>query len=209
LESREHISENRAYIPVNSELEGNATVFTIDEDKLRRCPHIKLMIGEQEVVALVDSGAESWIISQELFESLINKGIPILHMPVIGCVLTSAFGRNLKRIKKQALIEFTLNEHKYEVMALVAPELATSVIIGTDFINEYRVKLDFTNNHFETQLGGIIRKYKFYRGPAEVVGIFDNTINPQAEGELHSIPVRDAQSEMSPYECDNSDVMRE
>jgi hypothetical protein len=53
-------------------------------------------------------------------------------------VLTSAFGRNSKRIKKQALIEFTLNEDKYEVMALVAPELATSVIIGTDFLNEYR-----------------------------------------------------------------------
>jgi predicted aspartyl protease len=137
------------------------------------------MIGEQEAVALVDSGADSSIISQELFEPLINKGVPILHIPVVGCV---AFGRNSKRIKKQALIEFTLNEDKYEVKALVAPELATSVIIGTDFLNEYRVKLDFTDNHFETQHGGIVRKYKFYRGPAEVVGIFDNTINPQAEG---------------------------
>jgi hypothetical protein len=76
LKSREHINENRAYIKVNTELEGNATVFAIDEDKLRRCSHIKLMIGEQEVVALVDSGAESSIISQELFESLINKGFP-------------------------------------------------------------------------------------------------------------------------------------
>jgi hypothetical protein len=68
-----------------------------------------------------------------------------------------------------------LNEDKYKVMALIAPELATSVVIGTDFLNEYRVKLDFTNNHFETRLVGIVRKYKFYRGPAEVVGRFDNT----------------------------------
>jgi hypothetical protein len=45
--------KHRAVITLESQERINATVFAIDEDKLRRCPHIKLMIGEQRV-AVVD-----------------------------------------------------------------------------------------------------------------------------------------------------------
>jgi len=99
---------------------------------------------DAEVIALLDTGAEASVISEELFNSLTEEGLKILHIPVVNCVLSSAFGRS-RRIRKQALIEFQVEGDLYEQVIMVVPQLVTELILGNDFFYDYQVNLDFAS----------------------------------------------------------------
>jgi hypothetical protein len=88
--------------------------------------------------ALLDSGAQVSIISENVYEQLIINNGEYPTIPVSSTVLVSAFNSKSKRIKKQTLIEFVIGENdKYENAFLVAPKLVTPVILGSDFLYEH------------------------------------------------------------------------
>jgi len=100
--------------------------------------------------------------SEHLFDSLTNRGVKFLSIPVVNCVLHSAFGKKSKRIKTQALVEFKLGNEIYEQVALIAPDLVVDMLIGVDFFDENKVHIDFHSKSFETRVGGVATSYKFY-----------------------------------------------
>jgi hypothetical protein len=57
-------------------------VFSINEENLKRCPRVKLNIGNREVI-LLDSGADNAVMSVELFECLTNDGLSFLQIPIV------------------------------------------------------------------------------------------------------------------------------
>jgi hypothetical protein len=95
-----------------------------------------LSIGGQEVVSLIDTGAEGSIMSEQLFSSLESKGVNFFRIPTTNCVLTTAFGRKSKRIKKQTFLEFDIDGDRYEQSAFVVPDLISDITLGADFLNE-------------------------------------------------------------------------
>jgi hypothetical protein len=78
----------------------NVTMYFINEVNLRGCPHAKMTTGDKEIIALLDSGAEVSVMSEELFNSLLERELKFLHIPVTNCVLSSAWLSKSKRIKK-------------------------------------------------------------------------------------------------------------
>lgn len=76
-------------------------VHFIIEDNLKVCPHVKLEIMEQEIKAVVGgSGAEVFLISEELFNDLVNICLKSLYLPVLNDILVPAWGRRTQKIKK-------------------------------------------------------------------------------------------------------------
>ena len=60
------------------------------------CPHVKMHIGGYPVIAVVVSGSEATILAQEMFNKLATRNIKILHVPITGAVLISAWGNHTK-----------------------------------------------------------------------------------------------------------------
>jgi hypothetical protein len=58
---------------------------------------------------LIDTGAEIGVISQEVFEKLMEDGMELPTLPISNCLLEAAFGTKSQRIKRQALLNFTVS----------------------------------------------------------------------------------------------------
>jgi hypothetical protein len=121
-------------IPEYDHNENKVKVYTPNESNLHKCPHVKLSIAEQKLIDILDTGAEATLMSEHLFESLTNREVKFLSIPVVKCVLHSAFGKKSKRIKTQALVEFKLGNEIYEQVALIAPDLVVDMLLGVDCI---------------------------------------------------------------------------
>jgi hypothetical protein len=94
-------------------------------------------VGKREVVGLLDCGAQVSVMSGDLFDSLSDDGLELLHIPVVNCILSSAFGKESTRIKKQALVEFKIGDDQFEVTMMIAPKLAAEMILGINFFYDY------------------------------------------------------------------------
>jgi hypothetical protein len=77
--------------------------------------------------------------------------------------LEAAFGAKSRRITKQALLEFSIDSCTYEVVALVAPRLSTEVILGVDFLKQYRIMVNFAESYFETRKGEVRTRHNIAR----------------------------------------------
>jgi hypothetical protein len=102
--------------------------------------------------------------SEELFNSLLEMGLKFLHIQVTNFVLSSAWLSKSKKIKKQAWIEYKLGDDQFELNLMTAPQLATDVIFGADFLNDFDVVLDFSNCSFVTRHEDVVRKHRFSYG---------------------------------------------
>ncbi|PNF31892.1 hypothetical protein B7P43_G07950, partial [Cryptotermes secundus] len=137
-------------------------VLFINEENFSKSPQIAIKLkNKKAVVAILDSGSEVNLISQESFEQLKDADIEILTLPVQGVNLVTAFGKGSKRIKLQALLEFTIGEELFEAVFLVAPQLNSDVILGCNFMKEHEVQLNFGSGILEYKRRGQIRSHRF------------------------------------------------
>jgi hypothetical protein len=72
-------------------------VYYINKIKFQKCPHVELQVGNLQVVAVVDSGFEVYVLPEELFERLSSSGMDLLHMSVTSAVLISAWSNRNKK----------------------------------------------------------------------------------------------------------------
>jgi hypothetical protein len=47
-------------------------IFSISGDSIQECPHVDVMIGSRKVQTLLDSGAQSCVMNEDLFKPAIN-----------------------------------------------------------------------------------------------------------------------------------------
>jgi predicted aspartyl protease len=101
-------------------------------------------LGNEVVfTAILDSGSEVNLISQEIYEKLTKASTDIPVLPVENIVLVTAFGRRSNRIRIQAYVEFTIGADRFEQVFLVSSQLKNDVIIGCQFLKEFGVCIDF------------------------------------------------------------------
>jgi hypothetical protein len=63
--------------------------------------------------------------------------IPVL--PVENVVLVTAFGKRSKRIRHQALIDFSVGSDAFESVFMVSSQLTNEAIIGCQYLKVYGV----------------------------------------------------------------------
>jgi hypothetical protein len=133
----------------------------IDDTKLNKCPHVNIQFGKERVKALIDSGSQISLMSDELYDKLKLSGYSTLEIPVQSTVLITAFQSKSRRVRLQALLEFSITGNEYEQIFLIAPKLITPVILGADFLYNNRTVIDFEEEHIKTEKNGKIWRYRF------------------------------------------------
>jgi hypothetical protein len=73
----------------------------INEDNLKECPHVRTEINGEQGIAVVDSGAEVFLLSEELCNRLLAGGLLVLHIPVVSETLVFASGASSKENKER------------------------------------------------------------------------------------------------------------
>jgi hypothetical protein len=99
-----------------------SAVLFINEESLGKSPQITVQFGENlKAIAVLDSGSEINLISQELFDKLMECKENLLTLPVQGVHLVTAFGRRSEKIKLQVLLEFHIDSDVFEAVFLISP----------------------------------------------------------------------------------------
>jgi hypothetical protein len=66
-------------------------LYYINDNNVETCPQIQLSIGTQNCKALIDTGCQCSIISEELYNKFKSRGLNSLELPIQNVVLKSAF----------------------------------------------------------------------------------------------------------------------
>jgi hypothetical protein len=101
-----------------------------------------------KAIAILDTGSEVNLLYEWVYIKIINSGINILTWPLEGVMLITAFGKRSNKVRKQAMVEFTIGEGKFEGVFMVSPQLTNDVILGCQFLEEYTVSIDLKKGKF-------------------------------------------------------------
>jgi hypothetical protein len=136
-------------------------IFFINEANLCQSPQVEIKVAGRIVInAILDSGSEVNLLSERVYEKLTQSRVDV---PVLSVehVLVTASGERLKRIKRQALIEFTVGNDLYESVFMVSSQLMNKAIIGCQFLKDYGVSINFDRGTFSYVRGTVLRENSF------------------------------------------------
>lgn len=162
-------------------------------------PEIPLKLFNNSYNALLDSGASVSAISEELFQNLTmdpsQHKIPLF--PLAGILLTTALSNKSVKIKAQIYLNFSINNYETFGIFLVVPQLSTPIILGTDWLLENGVIIDY--NAKEISLPSITKNLPFKliadHDPNSLVNSLKN-IN--ISDEFHLLPEAPSNSRCQP-----------
>ena len=135
---------NRAQVNVCNET-GNLSVsfenrdFYLKWDKDKYCNILKLWINGEIVDALLDTGADFTVFGNsflEQFPLVRNKLIPFSKT-----LLTA--GQNTIDVVAHATIFFKIGSRSFSIIGCYCPGTSCHLILALDFMQKYRIKLDF------------------------------------------------------------------
>lgn len=108
-------------------------------------PEISIKLFNNSYTALLDSGASVSAISEQLFQILSND-LPqteIPCFPLTGILLTTALSNKSVKIKSQIYLNFSIDDHETSGIFLIVPQLSTPLILGTDWLLDNGVTIDY------------------------------------------------------------------
>jgi len=110
-------------------------------------PEIPITLFNKSHNALLDSGATVSAISEDLFKILNQNSDPntIPLFPLTGILLTTALSHKTIKIKSQIYLNFHVQNYKTHGIFLVVPQLSTPLILGTDWLLENGVTIDYNS----------------------------------------------------------------
>ena len=158
--SRERESDDETRDNDFEETTGMLVLF-INEANLANSPQVEIRVKECRFTAILHSGSEVNLLSERAYEKLIGTGLAILTLPVEGVILVTAFGGRSKRIRQQALVEFSIGQDVFETIFLVSPQLNNDAILGCQFLREHGVTIDFSSDTFSYVRDGETRRRTF------------------------------------------------
>jgi hypothetical protein len=126
----------------------------VNQQNVERCPQIKFLIGNHPCSAVIDTGCEASLISEQLYEDLKSRGVESLELPTQNLVLVGAFSRKEQRVKKQAYLTLNFGSVSVDQIFLVSGQLLTPMLIGCDFCIANGVILDFQKGNLLLQNDG-------------------------------------------------------
>ena len=113
--------------------------FYLKWDKDKFCNILKLLINGEIVDALLDTGADYSVFGNSFLERF-----PFIRNKLIPCsekLLTA--GQNTIDIVAKGNIFFKIGSRSYSITCNYCPSTPWHLILGLDFMQKYRIKLDF------------------------------------------------------------------
>jgi hypothetical protein len=99
------------------------------KNNLETCPQAKFL-SHQHCEAVLDTGGQCSVISEELCEELKFAAVNSIELPAQTIFLMRAFQGKTKRVKLQVMLELNFNWLLVDQGFLVAPCLMTRVLFG-------------------------------------------------------------------------------
>jgi hypothetical protein len=119
-------------------------VLYVYEDRLVKSPQIEITFNDKcKSIAILDTGIEVSMLSERVYMKMIKSVIDVCTLPLEVVVLITAFGKRSNKDRKQAMVEFTISEGKFEGVFIVSSRLTYDVILGCQFVEEYAVSIYF------------------------------------------------------------------
>jgi hypothetical protein len=107
-----------------------------------KCPKLNGKVNNENLIILIDSGAELSCISTEFYER-IKSFSPVPELPVVGITVVGVTGKKSKPIRKQCFIKLCLEDNgEREVCLLVVDNLAVPVVLGADWLHFFKAKIE-------------------------------------------------------------------
>lgn len=108
-------------------------------------PEIEISIFNNPYPALLDSGASVSAMSENLYNVLKNdpSKYDIPSFPLSGTFLKTAITNKSVKINIQIYINFSINQFKTHAIFLIVPHLSTPLILGTDWLLENNISLNY------------------------------------------------------------------
>lgn len=108
-------------------------------------PEIELFIFNNSYTALLDSGASVSAMSENLYNVFKNdpSNFKIPSFPLSGIFLKTAITNKSVKINSQVYINFNINHFKTHAIFLIVPHLSTPLILGTDWLLENNISLNY------------------------------------------------------------------
>jgi predicted aspartyl protease len=73
-------------------------IFYVKEEKLISCPQVPICIGNQHITAVIDTGNQICLLTEEMCHKLRYESVEDLELRVQTAVLVSAFRNKAKRV---------------------------------------------------------------------------------------------------------------
>ena len=84
--------------------------------------------------------------SQQLYNHLCNKIGKIITLPTCGLYCSGALGKRRQKINLQCMISVEIEDERYDIIFLVVPTLAVDLIIGCEFFDKWKARINFEDN---------------------------------------------------------------
>lgn len=116
-------------------------------------PVVDVFINGEVVRCLADSGSDMCAISQRCLDSIPDKETLVV-MPVSGVQIVVATGKVKKAVRHEVLLPVKIEDVVIYHSFLVIPGLSVDMLLGVDFFNLYRGKLDFQEDSVVLEVEG-------------------------------------------------------
>ena len=150
-------------------------VFYVNEEKLNSCPRVPICIGNQHIPAVIDTGSQISLLTEDLYYKLRSEGVEGLEVGVQNAVLVSAFGNKTKCMRVQAMMPILIDDIVVDHIFLISPQLLTQALLGVDFCRMNNIIINFPEQCFTMERDGNVSRHHF---------AYDNNIHSISIGDL-------------------------
>jgi hypothetical protein len=132
--------------------------YYVNEEKLNSCPEVPICIGNQHIPAVINTGSQVSLLTEELYHKLRSEGAEALELGVQNAVLVSVFGNKTRRIREQPIrIGDIVADHIF----LISPQLLTQALLGVDFCRMNNIIINFPEQCFAMERDGKVSGQHF------------------------------------------------
>ena len=164
-------------------------------------PVVKLSVLGKLKQVLVDTGCEKSCISLKFFEECRKEGIRMEFIPVKSTQIITAVGTKSQKVTRQVLVTLEVGKVVIRLPCLIIPNLVFEVMLGVDWLNQSKVRIDFeakcvfvfVEGTGETERVGFLEAGdgceggEVERGDSEKINICHAVIQEDRESELHEV----------------------
>jgi hypothetical protein len=111
-------------------------LYYVNENNLETCPQIQIVLENKSCKALIDTGCQCSIISEEMYSEFKTMEANWLELPTQNVILKSAFTGKTQRVKRQMLVQLKVHKVSIDQILLISSHLVTPLILGMDFCIE-------------------------------------------------------------------------
>lgn len=139
---------NTCSVECNTAFVNDDNLLLAEEDKPlsnARCksPYVTCKIAGQTVDALIDTGAEATLMSQEFYDYLrANSNVDFPTLPTPSLYLKGVTGVKSCRVQYQVFADIFFSDTCFQKSVLVVPNISAQFIIGIDFLTQFKAVID-------------------------------------------------------------------